>query len=119
MVPMSPDEEKVPILNVGKRTPVTFWGADGSCYDGAVPKMNGEVVFIESRDLVPVSSEITIRLRPQHEGEVEWGVATGIVLWRCPGEDHFMNRKGFGVCIQSRWSQPSGVSETNGAKEGE
>lgn len=105
-VAMLGDGERRHAVSEGRRIPVTFWAADGSCHEGTIPKLNREVLFVESAQPFPVSAEITLRFAVPIEGELDGGVATGTVIWVCHEEDHFMNRKGFGLRLQSRWPQP-------------
>ena len=100
-----------------KHVPVTFWVPDGSCAAGKTHHIGDEVIFIESKRVVPVDTEVAIRLNPANEVLVNWGVANGTVVSHCPAEDHFRNREGFGVCLQGRWPQPPGLTELNDPKE--
>ncbi len=97
--------------------PVTFWGPDGSCYEGMSPRVAGEVIFVESKRLIPVDTEVTIRFTLPDDVLVNRGVAKGTVVWHCTLGDHFKNRKGFGVCIQGRWPQSPGPTGNDGSKE--
>lgn len=97
--------------------PVTFWGPDGSCYEGMSPHVTGEVIFVESKQLVPVETEVTIRVTSPSEVMVNQGVVKGTVIWQCPSSDLFKNLQGFGVCFQSRWPQPPGPTESAGPRE--
>lgn len=96
--------------------PVMFWGPDGSCYEGMSPRAAGEVIFVESKRLIPVDTEVTIRFTPPDDVLVNRGVAKGTVVWHCTSSDHFKSRKGFGVCIQGRWPQPPGPNGSAGSK---
>jgi hypothetical protein len=109
--------EVAPAANGTNHIPVTFWGSDGSCYEGMSPHVTGEVMFVESKQLVPVETEVTIRVTSPSEGMVNQGVVTGTVIWQCPSSDLFKNLQGFGVCFQSRWSQPSGPTGSAGPRE--
>lgn len=97
--------------------PVTIWGPDGSCFEGMSPHVTGEIIFVESNQLVPVETEVSIRLTPSNEALANCGIAKGVVVWQCLSSDHFKNRKGFGVCLQSRWPQPLGPTESDGSRE--
>jgi hypothetical protein len=97
--------------------PVTFWGSDGTCYEGKSPHVTGEVIFVESKQLVPLETEVTIRVASPSEGMVNQGVVTGTVIWQCPSSDLFKNLQGFGVCFQSRWPQPPGSTGSAGPRE--
>lgn len=110
------DEEGRHRVSEGNRIPVTFWAAEGSCHEGTIPKVNREILFLETAQLFPVGTEISFRLQMPMEGDASWDVATGTVIWVCPEEDHFMNRKGFGLSTQSLWPQPNDASETRGFK---
>ncbi|MBK5282046.1 MAG: hypothetical protein JJE16_08170 [Nitrospiraceae bacterium] len=104
-------------VNGTNHVPVTFWVPDGSCAEGKTHHVGGEVIFIESKRVVPVGTEVTIRLISSNDALVNWGVAKGIVAWQCPAEDQFRNREGFGVCLQGRWPQPPGPTEMSDPKE--
>lgn len=104
-------------VNGTNHTPVTFWGSDGTCYEGMSPHVTGEVIFVESKQLVPVETEVTIRVTSPSEGMVNQGVVTGTVIWQCPSSDLFKNLQGFGVCFQSRWPQPPGPTGSAGPRE--
>jgi hypothetical protein len=95
---------------------VTFWMPDGSCDEGMTRHVGGEVIFIESKRVVPVGTEVTIRLTPPNDVSADWGVAEGAVVWTCPTGDQFQNGEGFGVSLQGRWPQPPRASETEGTK---
>lgn len=97
--------------------PVTFWVPDGSSAEGKTHHIEGEVIFIESKQVVPVGTGVTIRITSPNDASVDWGVANGIVAWHCPTEDQFRNREGFGVSLQDRWPQPVGLTEMNDPKE--
>ena len=96
---------------------VTFWGPDGSCYEGMSPHITGEVIFIESKRLIPVDSEVTIRFTAPDDVLVNRGIVKGTVVWHCTSSDDFKSRKGFGVCLQDRWPQPPGPTGDDGSKE--
>ncbi len=104
------DKVKIPI-------PVTFWGPDGSCYEGMSPHVSGEVIFIESEQLLPVETEVTISFTPPDDVLVNRGVAKGTVVWRCISSDYFKSRKGFGVRLQDRWPHSLGSTGNDGSKE--
>jgi hypothetical protein len=97
--------------------PVVFWGPDGSCYEGMSPHVAGEVIFVESKQLIPVDTEVTIRFASPDDVFVNRGVAKGTVVWHCTSSDDFKSRKGFGVCLQGRWPQPPGPAGNDGPKE--
>jgi hypothetical protein len=97
--------------------PVTFWVPDGSCAEGKTHHVEGEVIFIESKQVVPVGTGVTIRITAPNDASTDWGVANGIVAWHCPTEDQFRNREGFGVSLQGRWPQLPGLTEMNDPKE--
>lgn len=102
---------------LSRNVPVAFWLADGSCHEGNIPRVADEVMFIEANRLAPVDSEVTVRLALPRSGGVEWGVATGTVVWQCPQGDHFSNRKGFAVCLQSRWNVSLEGDEVGGTED--
>jgi hypothetical protein len=109
--------EVAPAANDTNHIPVTFWGSDGTCYEGKSPHVTGEVIFVESKQLVPLETEVTIRVASPSEGMVNQGVVTGTVIWQCPSSDLFKNLQGFGVCFQSRWPQPPGSTGSAGPRE--
>lgn len=110
------DEEGRHSVSEGHRIPVRFWAVEGSCHEGTIPKVKREILFVESAQLFPVGTEISFRLATPMEGDASWSVATGTVVWVCPEEDHFMNRKGFGLGTHGFWPQPSDDSETSSFK---
>jgi hypothetical protein len=98
---------------------VTFWQQDGCCYEGITP--NGaarKVLFIESKREVPIGAEVALRLAAPQTSSAEGNVWQGTVVWCCPSEDHFANRKGFGVCFTTTGLQvplPAGTSQSKEA----
>ena len=106
-----------PAANGANHIPVTVWGPDGSCFEGMCPQVTGELIFVESKQLLPVETEVTIRFTPPNEDLVNRGVVKGIVVWQCLSSDHFKNRKGFGVCLQGRWPQSPGPTGNDGSEE--
>jgi len=105
------------VANGTNLIPVTFWGPDGSCYEGMSPHVAGEVVFVASKRLIPVDTEVTLRFTPLNEVLVNRGVAKGTVAWHYSSSDHFKNLAGFGVCLQGRWPQPPKSTGNDGPKE--
>jgi len=103
---------------VGGANPVVviFRMPDGSCGEGTTRHVGSEVMFIESKRMVPVGTEVTIRLTQSSEGLGDWGTAEGVVIWACPAMDQFNNREGFGVSLQGRWPQPSQAAEADGPR---
>ena len=99
------------------RIPVTFWVPDGSCFEGVTPHVADEILFVESKQVVPVDTAVTIRIASSNDGSVNWALAKGTVVWNCPDGDQFKNRQGFGVCLQGRWPQPLGQTKPDGSKE--
>jgi Tfp pilus assembly protein PilZ len=97
---------------------VTFWMPDGSCYEGMTRYVGGKVMFIESKRVVPVGTEVTIRLTAPNDVSAEWDVAEGVVVWACPTGDQFQNGEGFGVSLQGCWPQQPGGTETEGSTKG-
>lgn len=99
--------------------PVTLWGPDGICYEGMCPHIDitGEVIFVETKHLVPVGTEVTIRFTPPNDVLDNRGVVNGTVVWHCLSSDHFKNQKGFGVFIKDHRPQTSGPSVSDGPKE--
>lgn len=95
--------------------PLIFWMRDGGCQDGLTPHLGGKMVFIESKRAVPIGTEVKIRLAAAQDedgGVPKMEVADGIVIWHCPLDDHFKNRKGFGVSLRAGWPQSGGSTET-------
>lgn len=99
--------------------PVTFWGPEGNCYEGMSPHIDitGEVIFVESKHLVPVGTEVTIRFTPPNDVLVNWGVRKGTVVWHCLSSDHFKNLKGFGVFLKGHQPQTPEPTGSDGPKE--
>lgn len=98
------------------RNAVTFWIPDGSCHEGVVFHRGHGVVFVESKRMVPVGAEVTIRLRSPEDDSTDCGLVEGTVVWQCPSADDFKNREGFGVSVQGRWPKLAGPDETEGTK---
>jgi len=57
-------------VNGTNHIPVTFWGPDGGRYEGMSPHVTGEVVFVESKRMVLVETEVTICVTPPNEVSV-------------------------------------------------
>ncbi|MDZ4732529.1 MAG: hypothetical protein SGJ16_02950 [Nitrospirota bacterium] len=104
-------------VNGTNHVPVTFWVPDGSCAEGKTHHVEGDVIFIESKRVVPVGTGVTIRLSLPNDAVAGWGIAEGSVVWNCPSVDQFRNREGFGVCLQGRWPQPPGPTEMSDPEE--
>jgi hypothetical protein len=100
------------------QVPVTYWMPDGTCGEGVAPRIEGEVIFIESERSVPIGTELTIRLTPRTDGSIGWNLAEGTVAWRCPSKDSFKHREGFGVHLERRSSELRGPAVMDGRKEG-
>ncbi|WP_455388770.1 hypothetical protein [Petrachloros mirabilis] len=98
------------------RNAVTFWIPDGSCHEGVVFHRGHGVVFVESKRMVPVGTDVTIRLRSPEDDSTDCGVVEGTVVWQCPTADDFKNREGFGVSVRGRWPRLPGPAETEGTK---
>lgn len=94
----------------------TFWIPDGSCHEGVVFHRGHGVVFVESKRMVPVGTDVTIRLRSPEDDSTDCGVVEGTVVWHCPVADDFKNREGFGVSVRGRWPRLPGPAETEGKK---
>jgi len=105
-------------VNGATRVPVTFWMPDGSCDEGMTRHVGGEVMFIESKRIVPIGTEVTISLTTQNDAAIGEGVAEGVVVWACPTGDQFQNGEGFGVSLQGCWPQQPGGTETEGSTKG-
>lgn len=90
-----------------EHSPVTFWTLDGNCHAGATPRMGGAVIFVESRLMVPVGSEVTVSLAPVEKQSEAEELAEGTVVWHCPHDDEFENQGGFGVLIRRQWPKGS------------
>ena len=90
---------------------VTFWLPDGSCDEGRSCHVGGKVMFIESKRMVLVGTEVTIRLTQPSVGAADRGIAEGIVVWICPSDDEFRNRQGFGVSLRGCWPPERGTVE--------
>jgi hypothetical protein len=101
----------------GEHNPVTFWTTDGSRHEGMTPRFTGEMLFIESKHMVPVGGELTISLATREGQSAGQELAEGIVMWHCPLGDEFENQGGFGVRLQRRWPKEAGSDLTGGPKE--
>lgn len=95
--------------------PVTFWTADGTRHEGMTPCVKGEMLFVESKRMVPVGGKLTVSLAPREGQSTGQELSEGIVVWHCPFGDEFENLGGFGVRLQGRW--PKGPALVAGAKE--
>lgn len=102
----TPPNPRISIESPANHMPVTFWTPDGKCHEGRTPRLDGEVVFVESKLGVPLGADITIRLIEGDPDSAKWNLAEGTVVWRCPSGDLFKNGEGFGVHLQSRWPRP-------------
>ena len=100
------------------RIPVSFSVKGGSRYPGMVLNATSgqKVIFVETKQLVPVGTEVTIRLTPVHGALEDWGVVEGTVVWQCLVKDMFKNGRGFGLCLRESWPQLSGPSEAEGPR---
>jgi len=59
--------------NGTKPIAVTFWMPDGSCDEGKTRHVGGEVMFIESKRMVPVGAAVTVRLAQPNDVSADWG----------------------------------------------
>lgn len=100
-----------------EHAPVTFWTSDGSQREGTTPRVNGEMLFVESKRMVPVGGELTISLPSMERQSAEQELAEGVVMWHCPLGDEFENQGGFGVRIQKHWPKGPGSDLVGGPKE--
>lgn len=106
------------VINHGmSRISVVLWGPDGNAFEGTISRDTQKVLFIETNQLVPVYAEVTLQRKDLGNPASDWDVATGTVIWQCPMEDHFMNRKGFGLSLQSHWSQQTDMPASSTPKE--
>lgn len=101
----------------GGHAPVTFWTPDGSRHEGTSPRVNGEMLFVESKRMVPVGGHLTISLAPREGQSAGQDLSEGIVEWHCPLGDEFDNTGGFGVRIQRRWPKGPGSDLASRPKE--
>ena len=99
----------------GMHSLVTFWTPDGSRHAGMAPRVNGEMIFIESKRMVPVDTDITVSLAPVEKQSDGQELAEGTVVWHCPRPDQFERQGGFGVRLKRRW--PKGPGLVGGPKE--
>jgi Tfp pilus assembly protein PilZ len=83
-----------------KRQAVTFLTSDGKSYEGVMTRSSGEIIFIQSKKMVPVGQEITVDVTPVDGSGRESVVGT--VVWQCFDEDEFGNLAGFGVRLHRR-----------------
>lgn len=100
-----------------RQMPVTFWTPDGTCHEGVSPRTEGQMLFIASDLDVSLGTVLTLRMTHQNGESLEWGLAEGTVVWRCPSEDLFRNKMGFGVCLHSRWPKRHETMDDDGPKE--
>jgi hypothetical protein len=75
-----------------------------------------KVIFVESKQVVPVGTDLTIRLTTVYRALAEWGVVEGTVVWQCPFEDIFKNGKGFGLYLRGGWPQLPEPLEAEGLR---
>jgi len=99
----------------GEHSPVTFWMPDGSRHAGMTPRVNGEMIFIESERMVPLDTDITVSLVPVEKQSDGQEFAEGTVVWHCPRRDQFECQGGVGVRLKRRW--PKGPGLVGGSKE--
>lgn len=97
--------------------PVTFWTADGSRHEGTMPPVNGEMLFVESKRMVPVGGKLTVSLVPREGQSTGQELFEGTVMWHCPHGDEFENHGGVGVRLQGRWPKGPGFDQAGGPKE--
>jgi len=99
----------------GEHGPVTFWTPDGIHHAGKTPRVNGDFLFIESKQMVPIGTDITVCLAPVEELSAGEEIAEGTVVWHCPLGDEFNHQGGVGVRLKRRW--PKGPGLVGGPKE--
>jgi len=97
--------------------PVTFWTTDGSCHEGTMMRVNGEMLFIESERMFTVGSELTVSLATNEGQSAAEELAEGIVVWHCPLGDEYENKGGFGVRLKRRWPKGPVSDMAGGPKE--
>lgn len=95
--------------------PVLFWTPDGTRHAGRTPQVNGDFLFIESEQMVPVGTDITVSLTTVEEQSGGQEIAEGTVVWHCPRGDEFKHQGGVGVRLKRRW--PKGPGLEGGLKE--
>lgn len=100
-----------------RRISVVLWGPDGKAFEGTISRNAEKVLFVETNQLVPVHAEVTLQRKEPDSQASDWGVATGTVIWQCPMGDHFTNRKGFGLSLQSHWAQQTDIPASSTPKE--
>lgn len=100
-----------------RRISVVLWGPDGKAFEGMISRNAEKVLFVETNQLVPVHAEVTLQRKELDNRSSDCRVATGTVIWQCPMGDHFANRKGFGLSLQSHWSQQMDIPASNIPKE--
>ena len=98
------------------RQPVTVSAPDGKSHEGMVTGVVGQVMFIESKSMMPVGREVGIH-HVRTEDSTRKPVF-GIVAWQCVSEDEFGNQAGFAVCLQGHWSETSEGRLKRESKEG-
>lgn len=94
---------------------MTFWTPDGSRHMGMTPRVSGEMLFIESKQMVPVGTDITVSLASAEEQSVGQEIVEGTVVWQCPLGDEFKHQGGVGVRLKRCWPKGPGIG--GGSKE--
>jgi hypothetical protein len=98
--------------------PVIFCTPEGEYHEGLTPRLDGTVMFIESKHAVPIGMNINIRSKEPNGGSEEWDVAEGTVIWRCPSADLFENASGFGVRLKGNWKHSPRVQRVRSCERG-
>ena len=87
----------------GRRHHKLMWRiADGSDHEGTTPKIGDATIFVESKTMAPVGTEVIISFVSNEEKPIDQELVQGTVVWRCPLGDAFQNRAGFGVLLQQQ-----------------
>jgi len=75
---------------------VRYSTTDGSSFQSRASGIPGRILFIETNDLLPVGSMLTVELIDLHD-PVEARTASGRVVWICRTADQFNFAPGMGV----------------------
>lgn len=93
--------------------------SDGNYFEGRAPKPTADVLFVESKLLVPIREAIVIRpIESSASVSNLWNVAEGKVVWHCPSADLFKGRKGFGVRLRGCWKEGQEAAFEADSREG-
>lgn len=102
----------------GKRHHAVRWKmSGGSCHEGTTPKIGNTTIFVESKEMAPVGTEVVISFVPKREEAVAKELVQGTVVWHCPLGDAFQNQAGFGVSLQQHAPKKLALDIVDGPKK--